>query len=395
MMFYIRTIKQLETFYKNKMNGICVYGAGDIAIQFTVLMEYFYGTTNMIKEYIVSKKKSGDEYLLGKRVTEFDSNKFGKNDYVILALRKKDREEVLELLSDIQCNIYILDSQMMYDDKCKEIFYEDCINDIRDYIKSISYKIEDSPIADDNTKLYAWTCWWQGEECAPEIVKACINSQRCNLPPEVCHVVITKENFHEYIEIPEYILQKVNSGKITYTTFSDIIREKLIFKYGGIWFDSTVLINKTLPIDFFKIPLFTCKSNIYDFESFSKWSLWCMGAQKNNLIFKFLYEAFEYYYRKYDSIKYYLTVDYFIKAAMEYVPGANEQYDKIPCNNTEADKLAPHLKDIYSKDKYEEYIKNTYISKLTYKHFSGRNGRDFTGFDKDSIYQFILNKYSN
>ena len=45
------------------------------------------------------------------------------------------------------------------------------------------------------------------------------------------------------------------------------------------------------------------------------------------------------------------------------------------------------------KSDFEKYIENTYISKLTYKHFSGRNGYDFTGFTDDSIYQFILNKY--
>ena len=78
---------------------------------------------------------------------------------------------------------------------------------------------------------------------------------------------------------------------------------------------------------------------------------------------------------------------------MRYINGANQQYNRIPFNNNNTDELALHLKDKYIKSDFEKYIENTYISKLTYKHFSGRNGYDFTGFTDDSIYQFILNKY--
>lgn len=393
MVLYIDTLENLKTFYKNEMNGFFVYGTGEVAIQFTTLIRYFYGTTNIIKKYIVSKKQSGNSFFYGKEIVQFNSNKVRKNDNIVLAVGQKARKEILEIISNLKCNIYVVNSQIMFDTDCKSIFYKDCINDIREYIQSVNYDLNDNNVYINDNKLYAWTCWWQGEEYAPDIVKACINSQRQNLPSEVCHIIITKDNYRQFIELPGYILEKVNNGDITYTTFSDIIREKLIYKYGGIWFDSTVLINKLFPIEFFEMPLFTCKSKVYDYGSFSKWSLWCMGAKKENIIFKFLYEAFEYYYRNNNSIKYYLTVDYYIKAAMTYISGANELYNRIPFNNSNTDELALHLKDKYIESNYEEYIENTYISKLTYKHFSGRNGENFIGFTEDSIYQFILNKY--
>jgi hypothetical protein len=393
MILYINTLEDIKTFYKNETDGFIVYGAGEVAIQFTTLVQYFYGTIDIIKKYVVSNKQMNNIFFNGKEVVKFNSSIISENDNIVLALGKKARKEVLETILDLPCNIYVIDSKIMFDDKCKSIFYEDCINDIKEYVQSVNYALNEKKISINDNKLYAWTCWWQGEECAPDIVKACINSQKLNLPSEVCHIIITKYNFRQFIEFPDYILEKVNDGQISYTTFSDIIREKLIYKYGGIWFDSTVLINKPFPIDFFKMPLFTCKSKTYDYGSFSQWSLWCMGAQKGNDIFKFLYQAFEYYYKNHNSIKYYLTVDYYIKAAMWYVRGANEQYNKIPFNNINADELAPHLKDKYTESDYEKYIDRTYISKLTYKHFSGRNGDDFTGFTNDSIYQFIINKY--
>ena len=49
------------------------------------------------------------------------------------------------------------------------------------------------PIAD--TKRKAWTCWWQGEARAPEIVRVCWKSQKKYLPANVEHVIITEENY--------------------------------------------------------------------------------------------------------------------------------------------------------------------------------------------------------
>lgn len=224
-------------------------------------------------------------------------------------------------------------------------------------------------------------------------MKACINSQRKKLPCEVEHIVITEKNCESYVHFSEYIMKKVQDESITLTTFSDMLREKLLYEYGGIWFDATVLIHKPFPIDYFRLPLYICKGKEYHFSSYSQWSLWCMGGVKKNNIFKFLFDLFCEYYKYNEKIIYYLTVDYFIKAAMEYVVGTKELYDDIPYNNEGADRLAPYLKDEYSPSLYAELTKKTYLSKLTTKHFDGRNGANFQGFPETSIYSYIINQY--
>lgn len=393
MFFYIETIEQLEKFYNENIDGFMIYGAGEVAVQLTTLIRYIYGTTDIINGYIVSKIRDKN-YLFGKKIVEFNFNKADEYINIVIALGNQARKEVLNTIDGISCNVFVINSMIMQENKAKNFFYKDCVNDIKGYIESVNLGTSNyNNITSNKNVEYAWTCWWQGEESAPEIVRACINSQRMNLPSKICHIVITKYNYKTYIDFPDYILEKVNNGDITYTTFSDMIREKLIYKYGGIWFDATVLIHKKFPKKYFEMNLFTCKDENYGFGSFSRWSLWCMGARKGNYLFKFLYEAFEYYYKYNKAIKYYLTVDYFIMAAMEYISDAKMQYDVIPYNNSAADVLAPHLKDLYEEKKWLEYTCNTNISKLTYKHFSGRNGKDFTGFSKDSIYQFIINKY--
>jgi len=87
------------------------------------------------------------------------------------------------------------------------------------------------PCFGNRTKML-FTCWWQGEEEAPDLIRACIRSQKRNIPKEIRHVVISKYNYGEYIDIPDFVLQKVESGKISLTTLSDIIRVSLLYKWG-------------------------------------------------------------------------------------------------------------------------------------------------------------------
>lgn len=85
-----------------------------------------------------------------------------------------------------------------------------------------------------------WMCWLQGEENAPELVKACINSVRRNLP-EMELVIITAENMEEYVQLPAHIKEKREKGLISNAHFSDVLRTELLCRYGGLWLDATVL----------------------------------------------------------------------------------------------------------------------------------------------------------
>ena len=113
----------------------------------------------------------------------------------------------------------------------------------RDYLPAYEPITGSSPI---------WTCWWQGKNFAPELIKACWNSWKLHVPLEMEIVVITKDNYSEYIEIPEYVLDKVNNGSISLATLSDIIRHSLLYKYGGMWLDATIYMNDDIPIDVFE-----------------------------------------------------------------------------------------------------------------------------------------------
>ena len=77
-----------------------------------------------------------------------------------------------------------------------------------------------------------WVCWFQGYESAPPLVKACINSMH-RVMQEKEIIILTKTNYKQYIELPDYIEEKFEKGKIGMAHFSDLLRISLLAKWGG------------------------------------------------------------------------------------------------------------------------------------------------------------------
>lgn len=85
-----------------------------------------------------------------------------------------------------------------------------------------------------------WTCWLQGMENAPYMVKCCIGSQKKTLP-DYEHRILTLKNYHQWVELPEYSEKKFRKGRIPRALFINLFRLAVLKKYGGVWLDSSVL----------------------------------------------------------------------------------------------------------------------------------------------------------
>ena len=66
----------------------------------------------------------------------------------------------------------------------------------------------------NKTNRVIWFCWLQGLEYAPEIVQACYNSIKRNIPDREIKVIDAK-NWKEYVELPDFIVKKMGEGKDT------------------------------------------------------------------------------------------------------------------------------------------------------------------------------------
>ena len=144
----------------------------------------------------------------------------------------------------LKCYLLRVKSFASYEQFVFEFLEEEFSNLIQKYEEIPDLIIPNSEINN------IWTLWWQGVEQAPEIVKVCLKSQQENMVSKgFQYTVITKDNWKQFIDLPKHIIEKMESEKITFTHFSDIIRAELIKQYGGIWIDATVFCNKKLDLE--------------------------------------------------------------------------------------------------------------------------------------------------
>ena len=96
---------------------------------------------------------------------------------------------------------------------------------------------------DEHEKIF--TIWLQGEENAPDLVKACFRSVRRHCKQEL--VVLDENTVFDYITLPQEIVEKYRAGKIARAHFADICRVELLYEHGGFWLDSTGFVTAPIP----------------------------------------------------------------------------------------------------------------------------------------------------
>ncbi|MDR1568852.1 MAG: capsular polysaccharide synthesis protein [Streptococcaceae bacterium] len=230
-----------------------------------------------------------------------------------------------------------------------------------------------SKLPTENGAKIVWSIWLQGEENAPELVQKCFESQRImakNIGFE--HIALSLETLANYLEIPQYILEKYQAGKIIHAHFSDYIRDKLMYEHGGIWLDATCFAYKDLDpaivtdFDFWNaknIKISGIISGIHgDILSYYQTNI--IAARKGSHLYLAMCQMFEKYFAKenYVSIVYFYMF-YFYRLLttenLEFVKG----YHKIPDNNIETSSW----KTASSSQFQEILARDTCIYKLTHK----------------------------
>lgn len=241
---------------------------------------------------------------------------------------------------------------------------------------------------------YIWVFWGQGENNMPPLVKACYR--------QLTHyndntILVTLESVKKHIELPDIIFEKANTGKISWAHFSDIVRNALLAKHGGLWLDATVWVSGKIPFEkLSKIEVFSANSkmqfssrSIKFWTSFDyNWSTWCMWSKstKNNL-FSFVSEMLIAIAEREKQWPDYVIQDYLIYYAYKNLPGiANmlEESKTIPCYKR--NELANIMDTEFSYDKYQELITNNFVFKLSFR----TNWKKETKDGKQTFYGRIL-----
>ena len=232
-----------------------------------------------------------------------------------------------------------------------------------------------------------WTCWLQGFDQAPCLVKACMASQR-NCFPDYEHRILTLDNYRQWVELPEWVADKYARGKIPPALFSDVLRVAVLKRYGGVWMDASVLCtglgNQQLLKQWNEVE----SSQFAVFRYYSKGdrypsglSNWFIAAMPGNIVLTAVYDMLTAYWRDYDCTIDYYMMHLFISCALKAFPEIENGMPKL--NSRFSFFLGDALSRTYRQEAWQELVDHVAIHKLNYRK------ADEAQKNPNSYYNFI------
>lgn len=236
-----------------------------------------------------------------------------------------------------------------------------------------------------------WIMWWQGLDYAPALVKKCTAIlKEKSLGYEV--VFLDKNNYADYVDIPQYITEKFNGGKISVANYSDVIRMALLYKYGGFWIDSTVLLRDGWDKNYLDMPFFSIKNHLTCIDgavSKFRFATFFMYSKKRNTYFGLIRDFLFDYWKHQNSTIDYMLIDYVMLIICNHNKEFQYMLEQVPYTNENVHTLRNHMGEEYTTERFNELTKDTQVFKLTYKGFLIPKVRGV----KFTVMQYFLEKY--
>ena len=236
------------------------------------------------------------------------------------------------------------------------------------------------------TSNKVWICWFQGINNAPKLVQKCFESVKENLTSKEI-ILITEANMSEYVQFPQYIIDKWKNGIIKNAHMSDLLRLELLIRYGGLWLDATVLCTspeKYIPDYFFKSDLFFFQSLKPGRDGKATYpSNWLISARTNNRLLMATRDLLYVYWKNNNDLDDYFIFHEFLSIVMD--KNEDEWKKIIPRDNATPHILLLRLFDVYSEETWQAIESQTPFHKMTYK-FEEKELQK-----KDTYYSILFN----
>lgn len=251
-----------------------------------------------------------------------------------------------------------------------------------DVLKKFDY-LYDADVFPMKKSNKVWVCWMQGMELAPALVQRCYRSLLENLPDKEI-VLLTEENLSKYVQIPDFIMEKLHKGIITRTHFSDILRVELLIQNGGTWIDATVLCTGNVPIYMLEDEFFIFqKVKPGSDGSAINMSSWFMSAWSNQKFLLATRELLYAYWKKNDRMIDYFLLHLFMMIVKDYYLKEWQQ-KVIPYPNSLPHVIQLMLFESFDQRRWDAALASTPFHKLTYKVKDEDTKKECT------VYKFIM-----
>lgn len=259
------------------------------------------------------------------------------------------------------------------------VFWETFLNVVSPYKDLPIYP--DNNISDDGKEAIIWV-YWNDVANMPKMVANCIEGIRKYSNGHKV-IVVTENTVPDYVQLDEVVWRKYKDGKISRTHFCDIVRIALLYNYGGVWMDCTILLTQTLPDVVTSSAFYTNHLSVNDDNNIGggKWSTFFLACHKDNLMMRAALDIFVEYWKRYDRIVDYVWMDYIFNLLYNNIPSIKQMVDQVPANNPDIWIMQTKIARPFSEKEYSALFedKSRFMYKFSYKDSMAVPYRDEKG----------------
>lgn len=239
-----------------------------------------------------------------------------------------------------------------------------------------------------------WTAWLQGEENAPDVIRITLASKRifANGHPVI---VITADNVNQYIEIPQSIQEKYESGIMSHAHYADVIRMLILAKYGGVWLDATAFLHEPIKEEAFHRLFYSMGYRDTDegrFVSKRKWLIGFIGGSAGSMYLASISDMLSRYWKEHEIAIDYFVFDYFIYILYQNNPSFHMIVDNLPKMDHNTYMLQRTINYPYNEETLKRLYSEGQIYILTYREQYERQTLDghltFYGYLYDQYFEY-------
>lgn len=259
----------------------------------------------------------------------------------------------------------------------QNLFWESFLDVIQPYVNLPIYS---SPIA-ATEDLPIWV-YWNDASNMPKMVECCVERIKKNSNGRKV-IIVTECTVSDYLNLDEIVWRKYREGKISRTHFCDIVRIALLYQYGGVWMDCTLLLTQPLPNYVTSSTFYTNHLNKVDQNNIGggRWSTFFLACHPGNLMMKAALDVFVEYWHRYDNIVDYVWMDYIFNMLYNHIPAVRQMIDSVPENNPDIWIMQTKIGQAFSQEDYKALFadESRFLYKFSYKDSVGVSYRDNQG----------------
>lgn len=219
-------------------------------------------------------------------------------------------------------------------------------------------------VATPSEKIKVFT-YWDSDNNLPFVVSLCRESLEKHIPQDKFELIIlNSENYKDWINFRKSDIQ----ADISQAHFTDILRMKLLEKWGGFWLDATCLLTQ----DFYQSTQEIRKQEqfLYCYTN-SRVGNWFIYSKPNNYVLSMVCEMLISWW----NTKGYLTNYFMTHDIIEMMYWIDDEYRqdwdrmlKIHPHNALA--ILQSYNQFVSTEEFHQLLNSSFIHKLTYKYDS-------------------------